>query len=123
MTDVLFLSSVQGYQASRVDEVAERLRKERPDLAVKVASPEETAPLLPKFKLKFGPAVVINNRLEFIGVPRYRMLLERIGISEDRAKHPPPPPATAAPAAPAKPAAAPAPAAPTTPPPEPAKPS
>ena len=109
MTEVLFLSSLQDYQLDRVQEIADRLRKERPDLSVTVADPQESGPLLPKYKLKFGSAVVIEGRLEFVGVPRYRMLLDRIEISIQRKLNPPPAPASA----PAKPAA-PAPPKPVT---------
>ncbi len=112
MTDVVFLSSVQGYQTSREKQIVDRLKAERTDLTIRLLSPDESKPLLAKSKLKFGPAVLINNRLEFIGVPRYRMLLERIEISKQRALTPPAPP-TPAPAA----APAPRPAAPPTPPP------
>ena len=118
MTEIVFLSSLQGYQTSREKAIVERLKADRPGLAVRFLSPEESVPVLTKFKLKFGPAVVIDNRLEFIGVPRYRMLLERIEISKRRALAPPAPaapaPATPAPAGapPAKPAA---PAPPATP--------
>ncbi len=103
--EVVFLSSVQGYQTGREREIADRLKAERTDLTVRLLSPEESAPLLAKYKLKFGPAVVLDNRLEFVGVPRYRMLLERIEISKRRASAPPP----AAPQAAPKPAAAPPP--------------
>ncbi len=112
MTEVLFLSSVQGYQLDRVQEIADRLRKDRPDLTVKVAGPQESGPPLAKLKLKFGPAIVIEGRLEFVGIPRYRMLLERIEVSIQRKLHPPP--AAPAPAVPAKPVA-PAPPKPATP--------
>lgn len=117
--DVLFLTSVQGYQTDREREIADRLKTERSDLSVRVLSPEETTPLLPKYKLKFGPAVVINGRLEFVGIPRYRMLLERIEIAKRRAASPPasqaPPsaPAQAAPAAASPPGAPPKPAGPS----------
>ncbi len=104
MTEILFLSSVQGYQADREQSIADRLKADRPDLAVRVLSPQETGPLLAKFKLKFGPAVVIDNRLEFVGIPRYRMLLERIETAKRRALAPPPAAAPAAAAPPAKPA-------------------
>lgn len=103
MTEVLFVSSVQGYQGNRIAELTERLRKDRPDLAVRIASPEESGALLAEYKLKFGPAIVIGGRLEFVGIPRYRILVERIQTAIERAKAPPPPPAPAA--SPAKPAA------------------
>ena len=116
MMEIVFLSSIQGYQTSREREIADRLKADRTDLTVRLVPPEESGPLLTKYKLKFGPAVLINNRLEFVGVPRYRMLLERIEISARRAAAPPPPataspesgspatPAAPTPAAPAKPA-------------------
>ncbi len=90
--EILFLSSVQGYQTGRERQMADRLKAERPDLAVRLVSPEESTPLLTKYKLKFGPAVVIDRRLEFVGVPRYRMLLERIETARRRAEAPPPAP-------------------------------
>ncbi len=123
MTEVVFLASLQGYQANREQEVADRLKADRPDLAVRVLSSTESAPLLTKYKLKFGPAILIDNRLEFIGIPRYRMLLERIEISKRRAAAPPAPSAPSA-AAPTQ--AVPRPATPATARPEatpPAKPS
>jgi hypothetical protein len=112
MTEVLFLPSNQGYQTIREQTVADRLRTDRPDVTVRVLTPQESAPLLTKYKLKFGPAVVIDNRLEFVGIPRYRMLVERIEISKRRALAPPPAPAAAVaspprPAAPVKPGASP----------------
>ena len=114
MTEIVFFSSIQGYQANREQEVADRLKADRPDLTVRVVPPSESASALAKYKLKFGPAVVIDNRLEFVGIPRYRMLLERIEISTKRALAPPPPAPVAAPAAPSKLAAVP-PAKPTGP--------
>lgn len=98
MTEVAFLSSLQGYQTSRERELVDRLKSERPDLTVRYLPPAESAPLLTKYKLKFGPAVLINDRLEFIGVPRYRMLLERIEIAKQRAAAPPKPAPVTSPA-------------------------
>lgn len=107
MTEIVFLSSLQGYQTDREQGIADRLKADRPDLTVRLLSPEESGPVLAKYKLKFGPAVVIDNRLEFVGVPRYRMLLERVEISKRRILAPPvtaPAPAPAKPAQPAPPA-------------------
>ena len=110
MTEIVFLSSLQGYQTAREASIADRLKAERPDVTVRVLSPTESGPVLTKYKLKFGPAVTIDDRLEFIGVPRYRMLLERIEISKRRAAAPPKPTAPPAPAAPSAPPPAPKPA-------------
>ncbi len=116
MTEIVFLSSLQGFQTAREQTIADRLKVERPDVTVRVLAPQESGALLTKYKLKFGPAVLIDNRLEFVGIPRFRMLLERIEISKKRAASPPPPKPSAAPAAaPAPPPAAPRPAPPAKP--------
>ncbi len=111
MTEIVFLASNQGYQVNREQAIAKRLQAERPDVTVRVLTAQDSAPLLTKYKLKFGPAVVIDNRLEFVGIPRYRMLLERIEISKRRALAPPP----AAAVAPASSPPTPAPPKPSTP--------
>ncbi|TLZ43819.1 MAG: hypothetical protein E6K19_06470 [Methanobacteriota archaeon] len=53
--------------------------------------------------MQFGPAILVNGRIEFVGIPRYRMLVERIamvaaGKPSPRTAQPPPTPAPAAPA-------------------------
>ena len=110
---VTFVSSVQGYQEGRVAEIVERLRTDHPEWKVDVLSPEASKPLLATYKLQFGPAILLNERIEFVGVPRYRMLVERIamvaaGKVSPRTAQPPTPttPAVgggAKPAAPARP--------------------
>src|SRR2546430_1021985 len=92
-------------------------RADHPEWKVDILSPEASKPVLANYKLQFGPAILVNERMEFVGVPRYRMLVERIAmvgagrISPRTAQ--PPTPATptsagaAKPAAPAKPPAAP----------------
>ena len=120
MVTVAFLASVQGYQESRIEEVADRLRKDHPEWTVNLLTPDATKPLLPKYKLKFGPAILVNDRIEFVGIPRYRMLVERIamlaaGQASPRTAQPPPS------AAPAKTATTPA--KPAPPPTQPATPS
>jgi hypothetical protein len=117
MVTVTFLSSVQDFQGDRVREAADRLRKDHPDWKVDVVPPESSKPLLAKYKLQFGPAILVNDRIEFVGIPRYRMLVDRVamiaaGRPSPRTAQPPaaPAPAVAKPAA-AKPAA-PAPPAP-----------
>lgn len=99
MTEVVFLASLQDYQSSRVEQVAERLKAERADLSVRVLTVGESAAALAKHKLKFGPAVLIDGRLEFVGVPRYRMLLDRIAKSGQGSAAPSAGPAEAAPSA------------------------
>jgi hypothetical protein len=115
MVTVTFISSVQGYQEDRVDEIVKRLRGDHPEWKVDAIPPDASQPLLVKYKLQFGPAILVNDRVEFVGIPRYRMLVERIamvaaGKISPRTAAPP-----AAPVPP--PAAAPKPAAPPSSPP------
>ena len=108
MVTVTFLSSVQDFQEGRIQEVAERLRKDHPEWKVDVVPPEGSKPLLAKYKLQFGPAILVNERIEFVGIPRYRMLIERVsqvaaGRISPRTAQPPPSVATTAAAKPAAP--------------------
>jgi hypothetical protein len=111
MVTVTFISSVQGYQEARVGEIVKRLRGDHPEWKLDVLPPEASKPLFTKYKLQFGPAILVNDRIEFVGIPRYRMLVERIAMVAAGKISPrtaaPPVSATAPPAAPPK-AAAPA---------------
>lgn len=80
MVTVTFLSSVQGYQGDRVEEIVQRLRTDHPEWKVDILAPEASKPILATYKLQFGPAILVNERIEFVGVPRYRMLVERIAM-------------------------------------------
>lgn len=78
MTEVTFVASIQGHQVERTREFAERMRKAHPGIVITVLEGETAATLLAKHKLKFGPAVVIDGRLEYVGIPRWRHLQERL---------------------------------------------
>ncbi len=115
MVTVTFLSSVQGYQEARLEEIAARLRGDHPEWKVDVLSPDASKPLLAKYKLQFGPAILANDRIEFVGIPRYRMLVERIAMVAAGKMSPrtaAPPPAARPPAVAPKPAAPPGPSPP-----------
>jgi len=86
MTTVLFIPSVQGHQIQRVKVMVDRLRNREPGVTVEIAPDAGALELLKKHKLQFGPAVVIDGRLEFVGVPHMRLLLERIAIGRKRAE-------------------------------------
>jgi len=103
MTEVILVASIQGHQVERTREFAARLHKARPDLAVSVVEGDSAEALLGKHKLKFGPAIVIDGRLEYVGIPRWRYLQERLaqvaqGLANPRTAVPPEKAATAKPA-------------------------
>jgi len=108
MVTVTFLSSLQDFQETRIHEMADRLRADHPEWKVEFLSPADSGPVLAKSKLQFGPAILVDNRVEFVGIPRYRMLVERVamvgaGKVSPRTAQPPPTPAAAPSAKPATP--------------------
>ncbi|HYS72166.1 MAG TPA: hypothetical protein VEM95_07055 [Thermoplasmata archaeon] len=116
--EVTFVGSIQGHQVERVREIAAQLRTQRPDLKVVVVEGDAAKALLLKNKLNFGPAILVDGRVEYVGVPRWRFLVERLaqvaqGLVNPRTAAPPAPPTP--PAKPAAPTAGPAPP-PTAPP-------
>lgn len=100
MTEVTFLASVQGHQLDRIREIADRLRAQWPDMVVTVVEGDAAKGDLQQHKLAFGPAILIDKRLEYVGIPRWRFLQERLaqvarGLPNPRTAAP----ATAGPAA------------------------
>jgi len=80
MIEVTFVSSTDGRQPERVREVSEALKKERPEVAVTLLDGNEHRDVLEKFHLTYGPCVLIDGRLAFIGIPRLRALLDRLDL-------------------------------------------
>jgi len=78
MTEVVFLTSNQGHQVERVRSIAARLRQRLPGVTVTTVDGTAHPELLAKHKLKFGPAVVVDGKLEYVGIPRFSMLVDRV---------------------------------------------
>jgi hypothetical protein len=88
MTEVVFLTSNQGQQTERVRSISERLKARLPDLTVRTVDAAAHPELLAKHKLKFGPAVIVDGLLEYVGVPRFSMLVDRILQVRERRPNP-----------------------------------
>jgi len=112
VTEVEFITSNQGHQVDRIWKLVDRLRQRRPDIVARVEDPAANPGLLAKHRLKFGPAVIINGRVEFVGIPRFKMFFDRLLQVHDAR----PNPRTAAPPEPAKPPLPPRPGSPSKPP-------
>ena len=76
MTEVVFLISNQGHQLARVRSISERLKQRLPEVDVRLV--EGPRDVLAKHKLNFGPAVLIDGLLEYVGVPRLSLLVDRV---------------------------------------------
>ncbi|TLZ72665.1 MAG: hypothetical protein E6K10_01890 [Methanobacteriota archaeon] len=72
MTEVIFLTSVQAEQDRRVQSISEKVRQRIPGIDVKVLSGASNRDLMAKHKIQFGPAVIVDGRLEYVGIPRLR---------------------------------------------------
>jgi hypothetical protein len=95
MTDVTFVTSLQGRQAERVNEISTGLREKRPEIKVEVLEAEQHKDILAKFKLKFGPCVMIDGKMQFVGIPSLRQLVEKIDSLAKAGAAKPPEPAPA----------------------------
>jgi len=88
LTEVIFLTSNQGQQAERVRSISERLKARLPDLTVRTVDAKAHPELLAKHKLKFGPGVIIDGQLEYVGIPRFSMLVDRVLQVRERRPNP-----------------------------------
>jgi len=95
MTDVTFVTSLQGWQAERIKVISGGLRKKKPEIKVEVLEAEQHKDILEKFKLKYGPCVLIDGTMQFVGIPNMRQLIEKIDALAKVASSKPPEPAPA----------------------------
>jgi len=96
MTNVTFLTSMQGRQAERIEKISAGLREKRPDIKVEILQAEKSQDTLAKFKLKYGPCVMIDGKLAFVGIPGLRQLVEKIDLAARAAANRPAEPAASA---------------------------
>src|SRR2546428_12927870 len=88
MTEVIFLTSNQGQQAERVRTISERLKHRLPDLTVRIVDAAAHPELLAKHKLRYGPGVIVDGQLEYVGEPRFSMLVDRVLQVRERRANP-----------------------------------
>ena len=78
MTEVTFITSIKGIQDERVKRISDGLREKRPEVTVSILPGEKNAELLTKFKLKYGPCVMIDGKPQYVGIPSLIMILDRL---------------------------------------------
>ncbi len=81
MTDVAFVTSIQGRQGERVRKISLGLMEKKSDIKVEILEAEQHQDILAKFKLKYGPCVLIDGKLAFVGIPGLRQLVEKIDLA------------------------------------------
>jgi hypothetical protein len=76
--ELVYLKSPTGQQHERALKVLSRVREALPDLKYREVDPREDPEYAAQFRIKYAPGIIIDGRIEFVGIPRERMLLERI---------------------------------------------
>jgi hypothetical protein len=78
--ELIYLRSPTGLQHQRALEILAKVREARPDVTIREVDPSEDPALAERFKIKYSPGLIINGRIEFVGIPREGMLLERLEL-------------------------------------------
>jgi len=78
-----FLKSPQGYEDHRVNALAQEAKRDG-TLEVSILNLTDRADLLGKLKLRYGPAIVIDDRIEFIGIPSLSDFWKRVKFLQER---------------------------------------
>lgn len=72
------MKSPTGQQQERAEKVLSWLRGQMPDLDYREVDPREEPEYAAKFHIKYAPGLIVDGRIEFVGIPRERMLLDRL---------------------------------------------
>ncbi len=76
--ELVYLKSPTGLHHERAVEVLSRIREKVPDLEYREVDPRKDPEYAEKFHIKYAPGIIINGQIEYVGIPRERMLLDRI---------------------------------------------
>ncbi len=76
--ELVYLRSPTGLQHERAAIVLGQIRELIPDLEYREVDPREEPEYAAKFNIKYAPGIIIDGRIEYVGIPRERMLLNRI---------------------------------------------
>ncbi len=76
--EMVYLRSPTGLHHERALDVLGRVREKLPDLEYREVDPREDPDYAAQFHIKYAPGIVIDGRIEFVGIPRTRMVLDRI---------------------------------------------
>lgn len=97
--ELIYLRSPTGQQHERALEVLDVIRRARPDLTIREVDPLADPDFAKRYAIKYSPGLILNGRIEFVGIPRETMLLERIELVSRAPVAPPPEQPKSAPAA------------------------
>ncbi len=99
--ELIYLRSPTGQQHERAKRVLDAIRSTMPELTIREVDPADDPGYAERFKIKYAPGLIVDGRIEFVGIPREKMLLERLQLLAQATFRPPLPVAGAPATAPA----------------------
>lgn len=95
--ELIYLRSPTGQQHDRAIEVLDVVKRAWPDMKVREVDPLKEPDFAKRFNIRSAPGLIVNGKIEFVGIPRDTMLLERLELVSRTPSQPTPPPAPPAP--------------------------
>jgi hypothetical protein len=99
--ELIYLRSPTGQQHERARKVLDAIRSTMPELTIREVDPADDPGYAQRFKIKYAPGLIVDGRIEFVGIPREKMLLERLQLLAQASARPPRPAAATPVATPA----------------------
>ncbi|MFQ5919254.1 MAG: hypothetical protein ACE5I4_04320 [Thermoplasmata archaeon] len=76
--ELVYLKSPTGQQHDRAQMVLTRVREKMPDLEYREVDPRKDPDYASQFPISHAPGLIVDGRIEYVGIPRERMLLDRL---------------------------------------------
>ncbi|MFQ5985844.1 MAG: hypothetical protein ACE5KQ_00610 [Thermoplasmata archaeon] len=76
--ELVYLKSPTGQQHERAEAVLAHIRAVMPDLEYREVDPRKDPDYAGQFPISHAPGLIIDGVIEYVGIPRERMLLDRL---------------------------------------------
>jgi hypothetical protein len=76
--ELVYLKSPTGQQHERAEAVLAIVRETLPDLEYREVDPRKDPDYAAQFPISHAPGLIVDGRIEYVGIPRERMLLDRL---------------------------------------------
>ncbi len=76
--ELVYLKSPTGQQHARAQAVLARVRERMPELEYREVDPRKDPDYASQFPISHAPGLIVDGRIEYVGIPRERMLLDRL---------------------------------------------
>ncbi|MEE9592971.1 MAG: hypothetical protein V3W28_05270 [Thermoplasmata archaeon] len=76
--ELVYLKSPTGQQHERAEAVLALVQEIMPDLEYREVDPRNDPDYAARFPISHAPGLIVDGRIEYVGIPRERMLLDRL---------------------------------------------